>query len=217
MELFLLLCTNFSWQPINFDYLAIFGFLKDFVVLVGGIIALINYLAQTNQRKIDNGYKSLQRFRENVPSEDIEVWKKVCKNSRESMKHQTKDDKSFFVLDKDGNEKAVRLSQLFMLEGKGLLVPNSRWGTSEEVRNLSFSGIRNIADQLNVIGYEFLNGQISAEVIYYEIGEIMDSIYQWLQDAESGSKERYRYFLKMYSTNSKKLREIPKKINVFFC
>lgn len=220
MELFLFFCLRLSWQTMDFNYLGvslgIFGFFKDLVILLGGFIAFKNYQSQTNQRKIDNGFKSLQRFRENVSSEDMEVWKYVKKYSHESMKRQTEEDKSFIVLANGHDRQAVPLARLFMLEGKGLLLSNSRLLDSQDICDLNFSGIRNIADQLNVIGYEFLNGQISTEVIYYEIGEIMDSIYQWLQEAEPGAKERYKYFLEMYSKKSSKFREIPKKMSIFF-
>jgi phage/plasmid-associated DNA primase len=79
------------------------------------------------------------------------------------------------------------------------------------------------------MGYKILdvyNQNVEISLIYEEIGQIMDSIYKWMDEIEDEStkqniESRFPYFIKMYSKYQEQLDDLRTKIkpknSVTFC
>jgi hypothetical protein len=87
---------------------------------------------------------------------------------------------------------------LFISEGQGLVVSNSQGDES-----INYGGaIRRIAEQLDFIGYQSLYGNVDIKIIYFELGQLMDTLYQWL--GVDNLYDRYPSFSQMYKLNQRK-------------
>jgi hypothetical protein len=197
---------------------SLLDFVKNFFLIVGGVIALASYKSQHRQRAIDNSFNSLKMFEKTVQSRDVEIWKNICFNTYESTGAVS----NHFVVFSGKNEVSqIPLSNLFISEGQGLLIPDSKFNLCDEAFDLELGSIRRITEQLNFIGYEVLYGNTEIRIIYYELGQIIESVYQWIdqiqdQDVKRSTYFMFPYFLKMCKKYRRRMRKLPKKIYVGF-
>jgi hypothetical protein len=186
--------------------------------IIGGVIALANYRSQNRQRAIDNSFNSLNLFEKSIPDEDIEIWKKVYFNSHESVGAQPG---HFVVLFEENKMQQVPISSLFIQEGTGLYLSEAKFGQTDSATDLHLGAIRRIAEQLNLIGCELLYGNVELRIIYYEIGQIMDCIYKWIDQIKDETEKEfirsdYPYFMKTYRRHRRLINTLPRRSYVNF-
>jgi hypothetical protein len=215
---------NLEFLEVSDLLLKLTGLIKDFCITAASLVAVFNYNSQVKQQGIGNGQKLLDTFENNVDSEDVEIWKKICFNTEES--HGVDKGKfRVFTINEDKREQ-IDLYRLFNPEGTGLIL-NDVTLTPGEILSvncvnektkyrLDLSGVRRIAERLDLIGYEILFGNVQVRLIYYEIGEIFDSMYIWMDEIDDNKtrKEvisRFPHFVRMYRKYQSKFRKLPKK------
>lgn len=193
--------------------------MKNFFIISSGFIALRSYLSQQRQRKIDNSKKLLEEFHNVVHKNDLDQWEQIFLNSYESMRANPG---NFIVFDKNNNPTQVAHANLFISEGKGFYFYNGKMNLEDDVSNINFGSIRRITEQLNIISYEVLYGHVELTILYYELGQIISSIYYWLNNTEDEYSQNnnyslYPYFLRMYRKNQRKLEKLNYKIYQGLC
>lgn len=202
-----------SWVTIAKD---IFSILKDILILSGVIAAFWNYYSQLQQREIENAFAMTERFYKSISPADLDRWVMVDRNSRESFGA----DIGEFVVFRDCDEQQkIPIELLFLSEGKGYVAYAAKFNPEDEVGDLDFSAIKRIAEQLEIMSYEMLKGQIEFRIIYYELGDVMDTLYRYLELMVSKTEngyleidERFDNFMQVYKNNQSKVAAIPKKI-----
>jgi len=207
-------CLGVSW-----DLFRLIDFVKNFFIIAGGAIALASYISQNRQRGIDNSFNSLKMFEKTIQDRDIEIWKKVYSNTYESTGAEPY---HFVVFSEENKTNQVPLSHLFISEGQGLYIPESKLNLNEEISDLELGSIRRIAEQLNFIGYEVLYGNVELRIIYYELGQIMNCICQWINEIQDKNVKAsvqfmFPYFLKMCRRYQRTMNSLPRKSYVEFC
>lgn len=196
-----------------------FGGITGVVTIIGVIIALLAYLYQRKQQKYqetkDRTSDILKTFRSNIDENDLKIWKEVFKNTYEGMGAKPN---HFIVFSERNQMIQIPISYLFTSEGNGLIIPNSRFSTDDSISNLELGSIRKITEQLNIISYIILGKEVDIKSIYYELGQIIEVIYNWIDGiTEEDIKHNYIYFINMYEKYQQKMKEIPYKIYVRGC
>jgi|GEM_PF-4238345 hypothetical protein len=178
------------------------------------------------QQGIKNSKSIIKQFKKSIKKKDREIWKWVYSRTYEGTGAEPR---HFIVRNKNGEAQQIPLSQLFIPEGRGLVVPQAQFNRSDEVENLDLSSIRRIAEELDRMAYKILyvyNQNVEISLIYEEIGQIMDSIYKWMDEIENEStkqniKSRFPSFIEMYSKYQEQLDDLRTKIkpknSVTFC
>lgn len=194
------------------------SFAKDIFFIVGGVIALANYRSQHRQRAIDNSLNSLKQFEKAISDEDIEIWKEVYFNSYEGVGAEPG---CFVVFSEKGEMQQISISSLFVQEGAGLYLSESKFSQTDSTTDLYLGAIERIAEQLNLIGYEFLFGNVELRIIYLQIGQIMDCIYGWIDQIEDETQKKliqscYPYFIRIYRRRQQLINTLPKKKYIGF-
>lgn len=204
-----ILCMDINW-------IEIIEMLKSLVIIVGGVIGLYTYRNQQKQRRIDNSFKTLEHFAKNINQEDIETWEEIVRRSYESCGAEL----GYFVTyDKNEKIELVSFSTLFATEGKRLYVPDFTQGNSA----FYIDAIRRMAEQFNLIGYQYISKNIDFNIIYFELGQLMDNIYNWIDKIDDlehknfVTKQWFPYFIKMYKNTAKERENLPQKTYIRGC
>ncbi len=194
----------------DIKWIELIEFIKSLVIIFGGVIGLYTYLNQQNQRRIDNSFKTLEYFAKNISKTDIGTWEEIVSKSYEGTGAKPG---YFIVFGKEKKRKQVPLSTLFYTEGKRLIIYDS----SQENSILYVDAIRRITEQLNIIGYQYISKNIDFKIIYFELGQLIDIIYAWIDtinDPEHKNfvtEEWFPDFIKMYNNTVKQREKLPKK------
>jgi hypothetical protein len=203
---------------LSFDaFLKIFALIRDVFVVPTLMITFLSYRSQHRQRAIDNSRSLLEVFKESIPEEDREIWREVLFNTYESTGAEPG---CFVVYTTDDVIEQKPISSLFITEGQGLYIPQAKFNLDTDISDLDLSPVRRIAEELNLIGYEILYGNVDLRIIYYEIGQIMDSIYDWIDEVKNKDENiesSFPYFIKMYRKYKRKIEKLPQRIYVNFC
>ncbi len=188
---------------------------KDLVIIFGVIIALVNYLSQDSQRKIDNSLKILETFWNNISAEDLETWKDICIRNWEASGAEL----GFFIVYNQKNEsQQIPLSYLFIIEGYDPIIDDKYKG-----EDWKLGVVKHMAEQFNIIGYQILNGKVYFNVIYFQLDQLMDTIYNWILMIDNEEHKRFvtktwfSYFIEMYQIKSKAIEKLPKKTYINGC
>jgi hypothetical protein len=134
---------------------------RDILAILGGFIALKNYLSQQRQRAIDNSKKLIAEFKNTIGEDDLNQWEQVLLNSYESAGAEPG---CFIVFTSDDRSVQISLKNLFIPEGKGLYLENIKMNLTISQSDLNFGSIRRITEQLNLISYEVLYGRIELNI-----------------------------------------------------
>jgi hypothetical protein len=162
------------------------------LVLIGGTITLQTYVGNQRQRRLENSLRLIDLFQKSIQSGDIEEWRKIFLGSSEptGVRHG-------HFLDSQNQE---RLFADLFSEG----APDN-------------GAIERIAEQFDLISYEVLNKTVNLRLIYFHLGQLMDTTYDWLQMSQNPSNsssfisEYFPYFDKMYRKNQEKFKNWSRK------
>jgi hypothetical protein len=163
-----------------------------FLLLIGGTITLRTYVGNQRQRRLENSLRLIDLFQKSIQSGDIEEWRKIFLGSSEPTGVRPG-----YFLDNQNQERPF--ADLFS-EG----APDN-------------GAIERIAEQFDLISYEVLNKTVNLRLIYFHLGQLMDTTYDWLQMSQNPSNsssfisEYFPYFDKMYRKNQEKFKNWSRK------
>lgn len=162
------------------DLLEIFSLLA---IIVGGITATRTFIISQRQRKLENSFRLIALFKKTITKKDMNNWINIFISTSElsGAKH------GYFNF----NNEQIPIEYLFS-EG------NIYDGQS----------ISRIADYFELVGVQYAKGTIDINLIYYEFGQIINSIHDWLStfrgcDEKIFIEGTYPLFSKMVRKNKK--------------
>lgn len=152
------------------------------LTVVGGFIAIRTYLCNQKQRCLENSFRLISMFRESLPEGDIQAWENIFHASSEPAGAENGN----FVELVNGKHQQRPLSDLFS-EGP----PDN-------------GAVGRIAELFDLISSEALNETVELRVVYFQLGQLMDTTYSWLRTIDNpygqGTflEEHYPYFAMLY-------------------
>jgi hypothetical protein len=162
---------------------------EKIAVVVGVLVALATFRSQTRQVRVSNSYLLLEAFTRDISQKDLRLLESVLLSTYESSGAQ----RGCFVVFNGTKREQHPISNLFIVGGAGLVVDGSLHFTPESSssssnaavaeQRLSLGSIRSLAEQLNIIAYETINGQIEKRVVHYRLGHCIESLGYLLDQA----------------------------------
>lgn len=137
------------------------GWIQFFFLVVGGVVGLTAFCQNMRQRKIENSLKMTKWFHDSIDKEDISNWERLFYMSSESAGAQW----GFYIAE----GKQQPLSDYFS-EGS----PDA-------------GALGRIADCLNVICHEMVEGTVDPRFIWFEFGQLLRTIHGWIGAIEAPS------------------------------
>lgn len=133
------------------------------LAVVGGFITLKTYLGNQKQRRLENSFRLISMFRESLDEGDIQAWKNIFHATSEPVGAESGN----FVEVVDGKRQQRPLSDLFS-EG----APDN-------------GAVGRMAELFDLISSEALNETVELRVIYFQLGQLMDTTYSWLRTIDN--------------------------------
>lgn len=159
-------------------------------IMIGGFITIRTYLSSQKQRRLENSFRLIELFNTSLNKGDIDEWRNLFHGSSEPAGAID----GHFV-----QYNGTEISQ----------IPFSALFTEGPPDN---GAIERMAEIFNLICYEALEKTIDFKVVYFQLGQLMDTTYKWLNTIEihNGSfiEDNYPYYYKFYKQN--KLLQKPK-------
>jgi hypothetical protein len=162
-------------------------------IIIGGSIALRTFIINQRQRKLENSFRMIDLINRSISKEDINNWHKVFIASSElagaNYGH---------FLDEKRNQRPF--SDMF-----------------SEGNYFDQGAIERFCELFNLVGYEYLKGTIDLRIIYFEFGQYLSTIYDWVSSINVDDKHKdfmksnYSYYHRMYQNNLKAFRSLPHK------
>jgi hypothetical protein len=128
-----------------------------------GIISYITYWSAQRQRRLENSFRMIKLFNDSIEGDDIARWEKVFHGAFEAAEINTV---SFYLLSDEEEAIEYNFSDLFT-EGP----PDD-------------GAIARMVQVFDLIGHAALNKSIDAKVVYFQLGQIMESTHLWLSTIE---------------------------------
>lgn len=125
-------------------------------VVLGGVLALAAYLQNLRQRRVENALKFLQLFRDGLQPDDMKHWK------------------ALFVATSEPT--GARIGEYMNTNAKSFR-PISDWfseGSEDD------HAISRMAQSLDVLCHQVVTGVADARTVYYEVGQLLTCMNQWL-------------------------------------
>jgi hypothetical protein len=179
--------------------------IKNIAVVTGLVTGLATYISKVKQDKFNNSFALINFFTKHISETDLSVLREVHLSSYEGCRGHKP---GHFATYQGTASIANPISGLFTSEGRGLIV-HGRLGSIEDPAVVNgdmtcLGSVRLIAEQLNLIAFEVLRGQIEIRVVYYELNDVIKVVCFLLDTAmkmESrrsySLEQRFKYLLKM--------------------
>ena len=169
---------------------------EKIAVVVGVLVAIKTFKPQARQVRVSNSYLLLEAFTKDISQADLRLLESVVLSTHESLGAQ----QGCFVVLNGGKREQHLISGLFIPEGRGLAVNGSLQLTQESAGthgqnsadepSLFLGSIRSLAEQLNIIAYETIHGQIEKRVVHYKLGHCIEPIGYLLEQAMTNSSDQ---------------------------
>ena len=168
---------NFSGPILTFAN--VLPMLAITVSVIVGTFSIRTFLAGQRQRKLENSLKLLTLFDQKVTQHHLQGWMEIFVSSSELAGAKP----GHFKYDHN----QTPFNDLF----------------SEGGAAYDNGAIDLMASQFDLIGYYYSQGTIEIVVIYFELGQYMDTIHRWLQyitlgDGKNLLQSNFKHFDKMY-------------------
>ncbi|MDP1595107.1 MAG: hypothetical protein Q8L80_12805 [Gallionella sp.] len=135
-------------------------------VIVGGTIALIAFFQNLRQRKLENSLKLVALFRESLRPTDIVHWIELFRSSSELSGSP----RGKYAIGK-GDYRSIGD---YFSEGSG-----------------DENAISRMAQNLEIICHELSIGTADVRIVYYELGQLLTTMHEWLGGIEAGPPGHY--------------------------
>jgi len=170
----------------------------------GAILAYRTYRAGARQRRLENSFKMIDLFGRVVSNRDLELWGLVFERSGEPAPAK----RGHFVERFGGEGERCEPFRRSVLPPEGEVL-------HEDEVNTPFSdlfsegapddgAVERMAEVFDLIGYEALEGTLDLRIVYFELGQLMDTVHSWLEtipEDEAGSFFRhFPSFHKLYTS-----------------
>lgn len=133
----------------------------------GGVISLRTYLSNQKQRRLENSFRLISMFWESLHEKDMNFWEHIFHATSEPAGA-----KKGFLIDFTNGQRVERpLSDLFS-EGP----PDN-------------GAIGRMAALFDIISDELLSGKLETRLIYFQLGQLMVTIYSWLLEIDNPYKD----------------------------
>jgi hypothetical protein len=129
------------------------------LAIVGGFVSVRTYLGSQKQRRLENSFRLVDMFRESLRPGDMEAWTDIFHGTSEPAGAE----QGYLVTVVDGNRVIRPLSDLFS-EG----APDN-------------GAIQRMAELFELISSEAINETVDTRLIYFQLGQLMDTTYSWLK------------------------------------
>ncbi|WP_338438745.1 hypothetical protein [Synechococcus elongatus] len=167
----------------------IFAEIRGWLILVlsviGGFISLRTFIENQKQRRIENSLRLVVMFKESLLENDIQEWKKMFHSTSEIAGAK----KGFYVILINRQRIQLPLSNLFA-EGPP-----------------DHGAIKRMAELFDLISYQMLNNKLDNRLIYFQLGQLMNTVHSWLEKIESPYSDQafievnYPSFNRLYQTS----------------
>lgn len=136
------------------------------LAVVGGFITLRSYIRSQQQRRLENGLRMVALFFDSLQPNDLERWQEVFHASSEAAgaKH------GHFVVHSGVQNIQRPFLDLFSE------------GPSDD------GAVERMAELFDLIAGEVKAGSVDLRVVYFQLGQLMGTVYHWLatMDGEDG-------------------------------
>jgi hypothetical protein len=126
-------------------------------IIVGTVLALISLLLPRGKQRRQNTLKLLATFRASLHEHDVDHWKEIFHGTREAASAPA----GYFI---------NRLGKPVPLE--------SMWTAGND----DHTAIQRMAECLEKICAEMLTDTADSKMIWYEIGQLMETMHGWLEE-----------------------------------
>lgn len=153
--------------------------------VIGGFISLRTFTENQKQRQLENSLRLIAMFKESLLEKDIQEWINMFHSTSEPAGAKEGFYVSFI------NEQRIQrpLSDLFT-EGPP-----------------DHGAIQRMAELFDLISYQMLNNKLDNWLIYFQLGQLMNTIHSWLEKIESPYSDQafieanYPSFNRLYQTS----------------
>ena len=145
------------------------------LAIIGSIIALKNFSANNEQRKLENTFKVLAFLKE----------------------HITDQDKERFVELFQANNPLAGTPELFRFENGGEQSVADMFSEG----GCGNGSIHNILEIFNLVSKELLAETIRVEMVWYEYGQIMSKCHEWVEKSFKGERHPWPDFMTFMASN----------------
>jgi hypothetical protein len=145
-------------NPMSVDWSELRGWIQLALAAVGGTIALLAYVQNLRQRRVENALKFIALFRDSLRDEDLAHWRELFVSTSEPAGAPR--GQYFNAL----RSQMCPLSDHFS-EGAG-----------------GDYAISRLAQSLDVLCHQVVTSAADAQTVYYEVGQLLQSMHTWLSD-----------------------------------
>lgn len=162
-------------------------------IVTGGILAVRAYFQNLQQRRVENALKFIQLFRDALEPDDLMNWKQLFKDSSELA----------------GAPIGQYISHI-----ANAFRPISDYFSEGAPDNQTIS---RMAQSLDVVCHQVITGVADARTVYYELGQLLDSMQTWLcsvpgNEVETSLSDSFPSIMEFYKSYKKNLKNWPFRI-----
>lgn len=158
-------------------------------LVIGGSIALVAFFQNQRQRKLENALKMVTQFKEALRENDLMHWRKLFIASSE--------------LAGGGNG-------FFRNESGDLMPLDVMFSEGSE----DDDAIQRMAQNLEIICFEINAKTIEPRIIWYELGQLMQIMHQWLSEMD-GIEPRSSFLETQYPAMTKTFKRYGKRFGTW--
>jgi hypothetical protein len=145
----------------SMDFKEIREWIQLTFVIAGGTIALIAFFQNLRQRKLENSLKLVALFKDSLRPNDIRYWIELFRSSCELANPPRG-----HYAHRDGGYRSIGD---YFSEGSG-----------------DENAISRMAQNLEIICHEICVGTADVRFVYYELGQLLTSMNEWLNGIDAG-------------------------------
>lgn len=163
------------------------------IIIVGVVLALIALLLPHNKQRRQKTLELLARFRASLHDHDLAHWKEIYHGTRE----------------------AASAPAGHFINPQGKPVPlDSMWTSGND----DHTAIQRMAECMEKVCAEILNSTLENKMVWYEIGQLMEAMYEWLghipgvQQDSTFLEEQYPAFKQVFEKYGHRFNKWPYRV-----
>jgi hypothetical protein len=176
-------------SPTDPHIVAIREWLQFGFVIVGGTIALVAFLQNQRQRKLENALKLVALFKDSLREHDLDHWHKLLVATCEPAGAQP---------------------GYFRSESGDLLPLDTMFSEGSE----DDDAIQRIAQNLEIICYEINSRTVEPRIVWFELGQLMSTMHQWLTEIR-GLKGKRTFLEEQFPAINRSFKKYGKRFQTW--